>query len=82
MGIWGPEPASDPRTRGLRGPRVQPELPGAALALLPVGAEPSSVLNSPSWAGISRSAFPRGSQDVQSRDRPVPGCGSVPFALP
>lgn len=44
---------------------MQPELPGAALALLPVGTEPSSVLNSP-FVGWNKS------QRIPGRTKPGP----------
>lgn len=79
-GIRGPEPASFPRTRGHRGPRVYRERPGAAPALPPVGAEPSSVCNlhPAGWSKSRRRrrpscTFPRRSEDVQSRGRPGRG---------
>lgn len=68
------------RTRRQRASRVQRERPGAALALPPVGAEPNSVckVHPARWSRSrrlhrARSAFPRGSRDLQSRGRPGPG---------
>lgn len=68
------------RTRGQRASRVQRERPGAAPASPPVGAEPSSVckVHPARWSRSrrrrrARSAFPRGSRDLQSRGRPGSG---------
>lgn len=80
-----------PPPRGQRGPRVHRERSGEAPALPAVGAEPSSVckLHLAGWNKSrlqrrARSAFPRGSPDVQTRgpSRPGAGCGSVRCALP
>lgn len=87
----GPANRTGLRPRDQRGPRVHRERSGEAPALPAVGAEPSSVckLHPAGWNKSrlqrrARSAFPRGSPDVQTRGPPRPGtgCGSVPCALP
>lgn len=87
----GPGNRTGLRPRDRRGPRVHRERSAEAPALPAVGAELSSVckLHPAGWNKSrlrrrARSAFPRGSPDVQTRgpSRPRTGCGSVPCALP
>nr|XP_051700761.1 tribbles homolog 1 isoform X1 [Oryctolagus cuniculus] len=80
-GVRGPEPASAPRPLSQRGLRVCTRQRRAATpAVAPVGAEPSPLckLHPAGWKKSrrprrARSAFLRGSGDLQSRDRPGRG---------